>query len=267
MKTEAAMPSMQSLTRFKKALASPEGAFGPFMITTDPAFVEAAGYAGYDFTLLDMEHGPGTFQNLQNLIRAANVASVCPVVRVPRGSDIWIDRALDVGAGAVMIPQIDTAEQARAAVAAAKFSPRGNRGTCRYVRSACYGAVDSSRYFTEAQDTAVIIQAEGKKAFDNLDEILDIEGVDVIFVGPYDLSSSLGLIGQVTHPAVDACVREIVSKAAKKDVKVGCFADTPARARELRDMGIRFIGYSCDTAIFLNAAKADVSEYKKASAI
>ena len=79
------------------------------MITSDPAFVESAGYAGYDFVLLDMEHGPGTFENLQNLIRAANVAGVMPVVRVPRGSDIWIDRALDVGAGAVMVPQIDTA--------------------------------------------------------------------------------------------------------------------------------------------------------------
>ena len=89
------------------------------MITSDPAFVEAAGYAGYDFVLLDMEHGPGTFENLQNLIRAANVSGVCPVVRVPRGTDIWIDQALDVGAGAIMIPQIDSADQARAAVSPA----------------------------------------------------------------------------------------------------------------------------------------------------
>ena len=119
-------PSLSDVEVFRKALHSEQGAFGPFMITSDPAFVEAAGYAGYDFVLLDMEHGPGTFENLQNLIRAANVAGVCPVVRVPRGTDIWIDQALDVGAGAVMIPQIDTAEQARIAVSAAKFSPRGS---------------------------------------------------------------------------------------------------------------------------------------------
>ena len=117
------MPTMDSVAKFKAALNSERGALGPFMITSDPAFVEAAGHAGYDFALLDMEHGPGSFQNLQNLIRAANVAGVCPVVRVPRGTDIWIDRALDVGAGAVLIPQIDTAEQARAVVSAAKFSP------------------------------------------------------------------------------------------------------------------------------------------------
>ena len=109
--------------KFKAAMDSERGALGPFMICTDPALVESAGRAGYDFVLLDMEHGTTTFQTLPNLIRAANVTGVCPVVRVPRGSDIWIDQALDVGAGAVMIPQIDTAEQARAAVSAAKFSP------------------------------------------------------------------------------------------------------------------------------------------------
>ena len=134
MERNVTMPTLESVKNFKAAMASEQGAFGPFMITSDPAFVEAAGYAGYDFVLLDMEHGPGTFENLQNLIRAANVAGVCPVVRVPRGTDIWIDQALDVGAGAVMIPQIDTAEQARIAVSAAKFSPRGTRGTCRFWR-------------------------------------------------------------------------------------------------------------------------------------
>lgn len=87
------IPSMDSTAKFRAALESEKGALGPFVITSDPAFVEAAGYAGYDFVLLDMEHGPGTFQNLQNLIRGANAAGVCPVVRVPRGTDIWIDRA------------------------------------------------------------------------------------------------------------------------------------------------------------------------------
>lgn len=146
------IPSMDSIAKFRAALESEKGALGPFVITSDPAFVEAAGYAGYDFVLLDMEHGPGTFQNLQNLIRGANVAGVCPVVRVPRGTDIWIDRALDVGAGAVMVPQTGNAEQARAVVTAAKYSPIGMRGTCRFVRSAGYGAIPGSEYFSKAQE-------------------------------------------------------------------------------------------------------------------
>ncbi len=221
MERNVTMPTLESVKNFKAAMASEQGAFGPFMITSDPAFVEAAGYAGYDFVLLDMEHGPGTFENLQNLIRAANVSGVCPVVRVPRGTDIWIDQALDVGAGAVMIPQIDSADQARTAVSAAKFSPRGTRGTCRFVRSAAYGGVPGADYFAKAQDTVVILQAEGQKAIDNLDDILSVEGVDIVFVGPYDLSASLGIIGQINHPKVMELIGEICRKAAAKGVQVG----------------------------------------------
>lgn len=257
------MPTMESVGRFKEALASEQGALGPFMITSDPAYVEAAGYAGYDFVLLDMEHGPGTFENLQNLIRAANVAGVCPVVRVPRGTDIWIDRALDVGAGAVLVPQVDTAEQAREIVAAAKFSPVGMRGTCRFVRSAGYGAIPGSTYFSQAQDTAVIIQAEGKKAVENLDEILDVPGIDVIFVGPYDLSSSLGHVGEIDHPDVTHCIKEIIEKASAKGVKVGCFADTVEGGKKWRDLGVKFIGYSCDTYLFYQKAKEDVEQFAR----
>ena len=257
------MPTMGSVARFNAALASERGALGPFMITSDPAFVEAAGHAGYDFVLLDMEHGPGTFENLQNLIRAANVAGVCPVVRVPRGTDIWIDRALDVGAGAVLVPQIDTAEQARAVVSAAKFSPVGTRGTCRFVRSAGYGAVPGPQYFSQAQETAVIIQAEGKKAVENLDEILDVPGIDVLFVGPYDLSSSLGHVGEIDHPEVIACIQGIIEKANAKGVKLGCFADTVEGGKKWRDMGVKFIGYSCDTYLFYQMAKADVEKFAR----
>lgn len=264
MKKDCVMPTMASVAAFRRQLETPEGVFGPFMITADPAFVEAAGYAGYDFVLLDMEHGPGTFENLQNLIRAANVAGVMPVVRVPRGSDIWIDQALDVGAGGVMIPQIDTAEQAGNAVAAAKFSPVGNRGTCRFVRSAGYGAIPGNQYFSKAQETVVIVQAEGSKAVENLDEILDVPGIDIVFVGPYDLSSSLGLIGQIDHPKVLQCIQDITERAAAKGVKVGCFADSVTSAKRLRSMGVKFIGYSCDTAIFQNAAAADVEKFRQA---
>ena len=236
------MPTMDSVTKFKAAMDSDKGALGPFMIATDPAFVESAGHAGYDFVLL---------------------AGVCPVVRVPRGSDIWIDQALDVGAGGVMIPQIDTAEQARAAVSAAKFSPVGTRGTCRFVRSAGFGAVPGSEYFSKAQDTVVILQAEGKKAVENLDEILDVPGIDVVFVGPYDLSSSLGHVGEIDHPEVVECIKGIIAKANAKGVKIGCFADTVEGGMKWRDLGVKFIGYACDTYLFYQKAKADVDAFVK----
>ena len=256
-----AMPTMDTVASFKAAMDSDKGALGPFMICTDTAMVEAAGHAGYDFVLLDMEHGTTTFETLPNLIRAANVSGVCPVVRVPRGTDIWIDQALDVGAGAVMIPQIDTAEQARAAVSAAKFSPVGSRGTCRFVRSAGFGAIPGSEYFSKAQETVVIVQAEGKKAVENLDEILDVPGIDVVFVGPYDMSSSLGHVGEINHPEVIECIKGIIAKASAKGVKIGCFADTVEGGKKWRDLGVKFIGYGCDFDIFMRAARADVESF------
>ena len=256
------MPTMESIASFKAAMDSDKGALGPFMIGTDPAFVEAAGRAGYDFVLLDMEHGTTTFETLPHLIRAANVVGVCPVVRVPRGTDIWIDQALDVGAGAVMIPQIDTAEQARAAVSAAKFSPVGTRGTCRFVRSAGFGAVPGSEYFSKAQDTVVILQAEGQKAVENLDEIMAVPGVDVIFVGPYDLSSSLGHVGEIDHPDVVASIKEIIAKGKEHGIKIGCFADTVEGGKKWRDLGVKFIGYSADTYLFYQKAAEDVASFQ-----
>ena len=107
----------------------------------------------------------------------------------------------------------------------------------------------------------MILQAEGKKAVENLDEILEVQGIDILFVGPYDLSSSLGLIGQIDHPKVAACIGEIIQKAGAKGVKVGCFADNVDSARKLRELGVRFVGYSCDTAIFMNAAAADIAAF------
>jgi 4-hydroxy-2-oxoheptanedioate aldolase len=109
----------------------------------------------------------------------------------------------------------------------------------------------------------VIVQAEGKKAVENLDEIMEVEGIDIIFVGPYDLSSSLGIIGQINHPRVMECIQDICDRANAKGIKVGCFADNVHSAKKLREMGVKFLGYSCDTAIFHNAAAADVAEYLK----
>ena len=257
------MPTMDSVAKFKAAMDSDRGALGPFMITCDPAFVEAAGHVGYDFVLIDLEHGTVTFQQLPNMIRAANVSGVCPVVRVPRGTDIWIDQALDVGAGGIMIPQIDTAEQARAAIKAAKFAPLGLRGTNRFVRSAGFGTIPGADYFARANDTVVILQAEGKKAVENLDEILDVPGIDVLFVGPYDLSSALGHVGEIDHPEVIECIKGIIAKASAKGIRLGCFADTVEGGKKWRDLGVKFIGYNCDVNMWAQAAAKDIAEFDK----
>ena len=224
---------------------------GPFMKTCDPAFVEAAGYAGMDFAILDMEHGPISLENMQNNIRAAQIAGILPLVRV--GNYELIPKALDIGAAGVQVPQVSTAEEAERVVREAKYFPQGERGVCRFVRAAHYSAMDRAEYFPTANQALVIIQLEGQEAIKNLDEIMMVPGVDILFVGPYDLSQSLGVPGQTTHPEVVAQMREIVRKAKEKNILVGTFTDNSETLKMWSDAGVQYLSYSVDMGIFCEA--------------
>jgi len=246
---------MRELLNFKNRLSSGEAVIGPFMKTGDPAFVEAAGYAGFDFVILDTEHGPVTIENMQNNIRAALVAGTVPIIRTQDSSESSIGKALDIGAFAVQVPQVQNAEQALAAVKRAKFHPKGERGVCRFVRAAKYSTLERNRYFAEANEALVILQLEGLEALENIDAILDVPDVDIIFIGPYDLSQSLGMPGQTGHPQVVEKMRFIVEKARARNIVVGTFVDTPDGVQTWKDAGVQYISYSVDVGIFADACQ------------
>ncbi len=251
------------IQNFRNKIASGKPVFGPFMKTCDPGFVEAAGYAGMDFAILDMEHGPISIQSMQNNIRAAQVSGVLPVVRVPEITEEAIGKALDIGAAAVEIPQISTAEEAELAVRLAKFAPRGERGVCRFVRAAHYSAMDRNVYFESANDTIVIAQIEGIEAVKNLDSILDVEGIDILFIGPYDLSQSLGIPGQTTHPRVIEEMNKIVGAAKKKGVVIGTFTDSSETMKMWMKAGVQYISYSVDMGIFYESCKRLTEQFRE----
>ncbi|MCL2775654.1 MAG: aldolase/citrate lyase family protein [Oscillospiraceae bacterium] len=234
-------------------------AVGIFSKTCDPGFIEVMGYAGMDYVIIDLEHGPNTIQTAQNLIRAAQVAEIFPIIRVKEGCESVMCEALDIGAGGIQVPQITTKAEAEAVIDRVKFHPDGQRGVCRFVRAADYSAKDRFKYFADANKSVIILQIEGKDGIENIDEILTVKGIDVIFVGPYDLSQSLGLTGQVDHPLVEEKMLEIVRKCAQKGVTVGTFVDTPANAAKWQKNGVKYISYSVDVGIFYNA----VSELAK----
>ncbi len=235
--------------------------FGIFMKTCDPAFVETAGYAGCDFAVLDMEHGPIGMEQMQNNIRAAEAAGILPIVRVESLSEQWISKALDIGAAGVQIPQVSTAGDARRAVQAAKFYPGGERGVCRFVRAARYSSKPKAQYFQEANETLVIIQLEGLEGVENLEEILQVEGVDILFIGPYDLSQSMGLTGQTSHPLVVEQMRRIVEKARALGVAVGAFTEDESSLKTWMDAGVRYLSYSVDVGVFFEACSAAKQRY------
>jgi len=231
-----------------------EGAvLGPFSKTSDPAFIEIMGHAGFDFVIIDLEHGPNTILNAQNLIRAAECAGLFPIIRAKEDKMSTISEALDIGAGGVLIPKITSAADALKAMEIAKFAPMGMRGMCRYVRAAKYTGIPGNRYFKDANESVVIFGVEGTEAIGALDEILEVEGIDIVFIGPFDLSQSVGVPGEIDHPKVTKAMESVVEKCLRKNVHVGTFCETPEAARMWRDTGIKFISYSVDVGLFYGA--------------
>ncbi|MDR3261033.1 MAG: aldolase [Tannerella sp.] len=253
---------MKTLRTLKDKLEKGEPVYGPFMKTVDAAFVECAGYAGFDFVILDMEHGPAAFSDLQNLIRGAEAAGVLPVVRTYDSSEVAISKALDLGAKGIQVPQIQSAEEAKEVVKAAKYFPEGERGVCRFVRAAKYSSTPRNEYFEQANEALVILQVEGKQVLNELESILSVEGLDILFIGPYDLSQSLGVPGQVSHPSVVEAIRNITEQAKKARVVTGVFCDTFEAAALWRNAGIQYLSYSVDVGIFTEACANIVNKLK-----
>ncbi len=236
--------------------------FGPFSKSTDPAIIESAGYAGFDFIILDLEHGPNSTENLQNLIRAAQVTGMLPIVRVKEKVPSLIGEVLDIGAGGIQVPQISNAGDVREVIKLARFAPEGMRGICCFVRAAGYSSVEKEKYFKEANNTLIIIQLEGEEAINNIDEILDVEGFDIIFIGPYDLSQSLGVPGEVDHPLVVEKMEQIIKKCNEKGITVGTFTNSKEDAARWMKLGVRYVSYSVDIGIYYDSCKKILDDLK-----
>ena len=247
----------------KEVVKEGKNVFGPFMKFTDPAAVEIMGFAGFDFVIIDAEHGPISMQNAQNMIRAAETANITPVIRVANNDEALILRALDIGAQGIEIPQINSKSQAIKAVRSVKYAPQGERGVCRYVRAANYSSMDKFEYFKSANnETMIIAHIEGVEGINNLNEIMSVVGIDVIFIGPYDLSQSLGIPGEVNNPLVTEKMKEVVLKCRENKVAVGTFADDVETAKSWVSLGVQYMAFSVDVGILYEASKQIVKKFK-----
>lgn len=242
------------INKLKKNLQSGKVVIGPFLKLADPAIVEIAGLAGFDFVIIDTEHAPISFETAQNLIRSAEIAGITPIIRVSENDPALILRSLDIGAQGVQVPQVSTKDDAVKTVEAAKFFPQGSRGVCRFVRSAGYSSKNQNEYFKISnQETMVIVHIEGVEGINNLSEILTVKGLDIIFLGPYDLSQSCGVPGQVNHPIVIEKMEKSVNLSKKMNVAVGTFVDNIESAKKWLALGVQYISFSVDVGIFFNA--------------
>lgn len=249
--------------KLKDSLQEGKTVYGPFCKIQDPAIVEIAALSGFDFIIIDMEHGPFSIESAQNMIRAAEARSITPVVRVTENSETLILRTLDIGAKCIQVPQICTKADADRLVKSTKFYPKGERGMCRYVRAAEYTNITGADHFGKANDSiTTIIHIEGMEGINNLEEIVQVDGIDVIFLGPYDLSQSCGVPGQVNDPKVVDAMKGAVETAKKYGKAVGTFTESPEKAKMWKDIGVQYISYSVDVGIIMNSFKEITKQLK-----
>jgi len=247
----------------RKRIQGGESLLGTFLRINSPELVEIMGFAGFDFVIIDLEHGTFGIESVAHLVRAAEASSTSALVRVPENRENDIFKALDTGARGIIVPRTTTREEAGRAVAAARFSPMGIRGACPRVRAAHYTAIPASQYYSSAnEENAVIILVESPEGVARLPEMLETPGVDAVMLGATDLSHALGVPGQYEHPTVQARIEEVIKQAEIHQVAVGMVARDMEEARSLLGRGVRLMVFSGDETIFYQACRSVREELK-----
>jgi len=226
----------------KEKILSGGTAYGVFCNLYSPMIVELIGHIGFDFALIDAEHGPAGIESCEHMIRAADSVGFPIFIRVAMNIRQNILRYLDIGALGVMLPQVNTRAEAEAVVEAVKYPPQGRRGLGP-VRAADYGLTIPLKEYTlnANQEILVAIQVETVAAVSNLDELLAVEGIDVFFIGPADLSASMGYVGQMNHPEVQAMIEKLVQRIRAAGRVAGTVAYTHEALAKAKERGFYLI--------------------------
>lgn len=245
---------MRHVNPIKQSLLNTRPTVGCWLTLASPAVAELLAHCGFDWLVIDAEHGPSDTQDLAAQLRAIDAAAfkgakAAGAVRVTANDPGLVKRAMDCGAQTIIFPNIDTAPEAQAAVASMRFPLPGQpgiRGVAGMVRAGGYGL--HADYVKSANDQAcAIVLIESVQGLENVDAIAQIEGVDCLFIGTADLSASMGYLGQTTHEAVKAAVDKVLAAAQKHGKAVGIFATSVEEARQYQDQGVCFIALHSDT--------------------
>ena len=229
----------------------------------DRLAAEIVGRAGYDFVMIDLEHGPGDVMSATSVMQALG-PGCRPLVRVPGNDALWIKRVLDAGAEGVMVPSVNSREEAAAAAAACHYAPRGMRGMAAViVRAANYGA-DWQDYVRRIEDELLVIcQIESAKAVDRIEEITAVEDVDLLFIGPFDLSQALGGVGQVNHDKVWEAIDRVAAACRRHNKPWGTVPAGPDYAARCLDLGCRMLTLANETLALRRGVEALKESYSR----
>ena len=247
--------------RFKAALTQGRQQIGLWCTLASPISTEIVAGSGFDWLLLDMEHSANDLRDIYGQLQAMGEGSATAMVRVPSDEPITIKRILDTGAQSLMIPNIDDAEQARRAVAATRYAPQGIRGFSQAPRAARFGRIPD--YHARcAGEIFVAVQIESRRALDNMEEIAAVEGVDGVFIGPGDLSTSLGFLGQQNHPEVVAVIEDAIARIRRAGKHAGILTANEELAQRYIAAGTRFTAVGSDMGLLARSSEALAARFR-----
>ncbi|MEB5964077.1 MULTISPECIES: 4-hydroxy-2-oxoheptanedioate aldolase [Comamonas] len=252
---------MPAYNPFKTALCARQPQIGLWLSMADPYLAEAAATTGYDWLLIDGEHAPNDLRSTLAGLQAVAPHPAHPVVRVVEGSTSLIKQMLDIGVKTLLVPMVDTADQARAVVAATRYPPLGVRGVGSAVgRASLWSRRDD--YLNVADDeVCLLVQAETTTALQNLEAICAVDGVHGVFIGPADLAASMGHRGTPGHPEVQAAIEAAMRTIIASGKAAGTLTSDPALAQRYLDLGCSFVAVGVDLLMFVNAARKLRSQF------
>jgi len=252
------MNRLQKIQKIRAALAENQASIGSWMQIPDPSVAEILGQAGYDWVAVDMEHGSISVHQLPNLFRALELGETLPIVRLARGHVKDCKQALDAGAAGVIVPMVESAAALIEVRAACCWPPAGTRGV-GFSRANLFGK-HFQNYRQEAQSPLLVAMIEHTRAVTALPEILSVQGLDAILVGPYDLSASMGITGEFESPEFRAQMEHILALSTEARVPCGVHVvdPDPVALRSRRAAGYRFLAYSIDAVFLEKSCRAPV---------
>jgi len=250
--------------RIKKAIEAGEVVVGPFIISSAPILVELAGYAGFDFVIIDMEHTSTDFIIAEQMLLAAKASGIVPGIRVPENKPTHILRALEMGAEIIDVPLINTKAEAKSVVQAGKYFPIGERGCAPITRGNIYGSLGdvAATLKRSNEETMLMVQIETREGVENVDEISSVDYIDIVFIGPADLSQSMGIPGQYDNPLFEEAVRKVIRTTRDNGKAAGIFVIGGAQAaKKWVDEGAQLLTPFADSYQIYLDWKAIVEDY------
>lgn len=233
---------------FLKAIRAGKQQIGLWVSLSSPYAAEAVAPAGYDWALLDMEHSPNELASLLGQLQAFSAWPTTPIVRPDWNDTVKIKRLLDLGVPGLLLPMVETLEEARAAVAATRYPPNGKRGVAGTIRANHFGRIKD--YYAEVEkQTAVLIQLETMQAVDNSVAFADVKGVDGVFFGPADIGADMGILGNPMDPEIWNYIRPAARALMARGMPVGTLVSDPAFAAELLNDGFSFVACGSDAGL------------------